>query len=288
VSEARVELHVIRTGDLPIPRAYVFRDEGGNALKRVAGVLSPRAERLGSHCLAFVVRHPRAGTFLIDTGFHPDARADRRGDFGWRMALMFSGLRPAAEPFDEQLRAAGVEPAEVERVVMTHLHVDHTSGVRLLPNARFTVTRPEWDAATASSAAGRGYVAHHLPGEDRVDHVDFAADGTPLGPFGATIDWLGDGTVRLISTPGHTHGHMSVLLRTARLGEVLVVGDAAYTVRSIDERLVPLLMGGGEGAYRRSLAELKDFADEHPDAIVVPSHDPTAWRALGAPAVELV
>jgi glyoxylase-like metal-dependent hydrolase (beta-lactamase superfamily II) len=94
--------------------------------------------------------------------------------------------------------------------------------------------------------------------------------------------------VRLISTPGHTRGHMSVLLRTAQLGEVLVVGDAAYTVRSIDEQLVPLLMGGGEDAYRRSLAELNDFADEHQGAIVVPSHDPTAWRAFGAPVVEPV
>src|SRR5918997_6803839 len=100
MSEASVELEVIRTGDLPIPRAYVFRDEAGNAVTRIAGVLSPRAERLDSHCLAYVVRHPRAGTFLIDTGFHPDARADRRRDFGWRMSLMFGGLRPAAEPFD--------------------------------------------------------------------------------------------------------------------------------------------------------------------------------------------
>jgi len=288
MSEVTVELEVIRTADLPIPTAYVFRDEAGNALRRVAGVLNPRAERLDSYCLAYVVRHPRAGTFLIDTGFHADARTDRRRDFGWRMGLMFSGLRPVAEPFDEQLRGAGVEPADVERVVMTHLHVDHTSGMRLLPNARFTIARTEWDAATAASAAGRGYVANHLPGGNRVDLVDLDSDGAPLGPFAATIDWLGDGSVRLISTPGHTRGHMSVLLRVAVLGDVLVVGDAAYTVRSIDEQLVPLLMGGGEAAYRRSLAALKDFADEHSDAVVVPSHDPTAWRALGAAAAEPV
>ena len=270
-----VELDVIRTADLRIPAGYVFRGPG-NRLIQVARLALPGGKTLASQCIAFVVRHPHAGTLLIDTGMHPDAATDLRKDFGIAMSVMFRGIKPVA-PFDQQLRALEVDPGAVERVVMTHLHVDHTSAMRLLPRARFTCTREEWAAAHEPRAAGKGYVGHHLPPESRVDLVDFERDGEPHGPFPQTIDLLGDGSVRLISTPGHTVGHMSVLLNAAGGGDVLVVGDAAYTLRSIRDGTLPLLTAG-DARYAESLRRIKDFSDLEPDARLIPSHDPEAWR----------
>jgi N-acyl homoserine lactone hydrolase len=275
-----VSVEAIRTAELAIPAAYVFRPPG-NSARRLAGVLASGTKRMRSPCLAYVVRHPAAGTVLIDTGFHQDAATDLRRDFGLPMSLMFRGI-DAAEPFDSQLREREVDPLAVERVVMTHLHVDHTSGMRLLPNARFVCTREEWRAATGSRASAKGYVGHHLPPADRVDLVDFdLSPAEPHGPFVRTIDLLGDGSVRLVSTPGHTAGHMSVLLRLADERQVLLVGDAAYTLRSIDEQILPLLTTG-DSRYAESLGQLKAFAEAHPEATLVPSHDPTAWHALSA------
>jgi glyoxylase-like metal-dependent hydrolase (beta-lactamase superfamily II) len=77
--------------------------------------------------------------------------------------MVFRNLKPADVPYEEQLRRLGVEPREVVRVIMTHLHVDHTSGMRLLPKAKFVCARDEWAAATAAGAASKGYAAHHLP-----------------------------------------------------------------------------------------------------------------------------
>jgi glyoxylase-like metal-dependent hydrolase (beta-lactamase superfamily II) len=62
-------------------------------------------------------------------------------------------------------------------------------------------------------------------------------------------------------------------------GIVLLVGDAAYTVRSIHEELLPLITDDDERS-RRSLSELRAFAEAEPDATLVPSHDPTAWHGL--------
>jgi glyoxylase-like metal-dependent hydrolase (beta-lactamase superfamily II) len=225
-SEPAVEVDVMVVADVPMPHSYVFRPEGGNRLTRLAAVLRPGGEMVESPCLAYVVRHPSAGTMLIDTGFHPDASENPRKDFGIPMALLFRNLNPADVPYEERLRGLGVEPADVGRVIMTHLHADHTSGMRLLPHAKFTCAREEWRAATGRGAAGKGYVAHHLPPESRIELVDFEADGEPFGPFTSTIDLLGDGSIRLISTPGHTPGHMSLLLRMAEGPPVLVVGDA--------------------------------------------------------------
>jgi N-acyl homoserine lactone hydrolase len=275
-----VRLDAILTATVPIPQAYVFRPASRHRLAGFAALLRPGGETIGSPCLAYAARHPDAGAILIDTGFHPDASESARKDFGPLMALLFRGLRPAALGYEQQLRELGIEPAAVERVIMTHLHVDHTSGMRLLPNAKFICSRDEWAAATAARAAGsRGYVRHHLPTDARMELVDVAAGGELHGPFGATIDLLGDGSIRLISTPGHTPGHLSVLLRVAGGQQVLVVGDAAYTLRSVREERLPLFTADDD-LYLRSLREIKAFSEQVPEAILVPTHDPTAWHEL--------
>lgn len=273
-----VGLSVIRTGEIPIPYGYVFRARG-NRLSRLRAGLTIGSDALVAPCLAFVVRHPSAGAIVIDTGFHQDTRSAFRKDFDVPMSLLFRGLRPATRPFDDQLRELGLEPSAVRLVLMTHLHVDHTSGMRLLPNAQFTISAPEWHSAHGRFASARGYVRHHLPPSDRVRLVDLEREGEPFGPFDYSLDLFGDGTIRLLSTPGHTRGHLSVLLQLAGGRTLLLVGDAAYTLRSIRELQLPMLTDDDERS-RRSLQQLRDFTREAPGAIVVPSHDPDAWRAL--------
>lgn len=273
-----VELDVLHAGEIAMPHWYAFRPRG-DPVARALGLLRPEGPVLRAPCLAFAVRHPVHGAILVDTGLHPDVSRSVREDFGVLMGVLFRSLRADERPFAEQLRALGIEPADVGTVVMTHLHVDHTSGMRLLPAAEFVCAREEWAAAHGRLAARDGYAGSHLPPESRMRLVDFGRDGEPHGPFARTIDLLGDGSVRLVSTPGHTRGHLSVLLRVAGGGEVLLVGDAAYTTRSIDEQLLPLITADDD-ASRRSLRELARYAHEHPGAVVVPSHDPTAWHAL--------
>ena len=133
---------VMVVADLAMPEAYAVPDENAGRLKNVLAMF--RGPSLPSHCLAYAVRHPEAGTILIDTGLHPDASTNLRKDFGPAMALFFRGIKPPARPYLDQLRDLGIEPDAVERVIMTHLHVDHTGAMRLLPNARFTCAREEW------------------------------------------------------------------------------------------------------------------------------------------------
>jgi N-acyl homoserine lactone hydrolase len=275
-----VGLTVIKTGEIPTPQGYVFRAEG-NAITRLRAGLAVGPDAVLSPCLAFVIEHPSAGSILVDTGFSPEASTSLRQHFGLPMSLLFRGLRPAASPFDVQLRTLGIDPDRIDSVVMTHLHVDHTSGMRLVPHARFTITRAEWEAAGSRLSAASGYQPHHLPSEDRVEFVDPERDGEPFGPFRRSLDLLGDGTVRLLSTPGHSKGHISLLVRLLDGPPALLVGDAAYTLRSIREELLPMVTVDDD-ASRRSLRELKAFMEAEPSAIVVPTHDPEAWRSLEA------
>jgi N-acyl homoserine lactone hydrolase len=277
-SESGVALEVLQTAEVPTPYGYVFR-AGENRITRMRSGLTKKRGMLKSPSLAFVVRHPNAGVLLIDTGLHADASSDLRKDFGLPMSILFRDIQPAETPFDEQLRSIAVEPEEVERVVMTHLHVDHTSGMRLLPNATFICTREEWVAAHRPFAAANGYVRHHLPPAARTRLVDYGSDGEAYGGFAKTIDLLGDGSVRLIFTPGHTRGHQSVLVALGDGTPVLLVGDAAYTLRSIQEQILPVITADDD-ASRRSLGELNAFAGRGPDVMLVPTHDPDAFKHL--------
>jgi glyoxylase-like metal-dependent hydrolase (beta-lactamase superfamily II) len=273
-----VEVSVIRTGEIPAPPSYLYRPQG-DAISRLRAVSTGGGDAVITPCLAFVLRHPTAGVIVVDTGFHRDARENLRKDFGIPMSVLMRNLRPAPQPFDEQLRDLGVARESVRAVIMTHLHVDHTSGMRLLPEAQFTISRSEWQATQVRSAPARGYMRHHLPPEERVRLVDPAGEGEPFGPFERTLDLLGDGTIRLLSTPGHTRGHMSLLVRRGRQSDVLLAGDAAYTLRNIRESLLPMLTVD-DAASLRSLHELRAFMDAEPSAVVIPTHDPDAWRAL--------
>lgn len=280
--QSTVEVEVMVTGEVPMPAAYVYRSGNrtvGGLARVLRTALLPGGETLRSPCLAYVIRHPRAGTILVDTGFHPDANCNRRKDFGLAMNVVFQALETAPITYEDQLRRLDVEPEDVERVIMTHLHVDHTSGMRLLPNARFVVSGPEWDAANEPGAGNRGFIQHHFPPESRLDFVDFTDTHERYGTFERTRDLLGDGSIRLVATAGHTKGHMSVLVRMAGGRQALLVGDASYTLRSIDEQILPLLTVNDK-RYASTLKELKAFRERDRTAILVPSHDPAAWRQL--------
>ena len=272
-----VAVEAIHFADLRMPAGYVLR-RGGAPASRLLNGLRAGADAIEAPCLAFVIRHPD-GVILVDSGLHPDAHTNLGSDFGWPMRVLFKSLRPVGPAFDKQLLELGIEPESVGKVVMTHLHVDHTSALRLLPNAEFVCTPEEWKAAQRPLAAMNGYVASHLPAEGRVRLLDLASAGVPYGPLTRTHDLLGDGRVRLVSTPGHTPGHLSVLVSTSRQGELLLVGDAAYSLRNVDEDLLPMLTAD-DAASRRSMAELRALARGAGAPTLVPSHDPDAWRVL--------
>src|SRR6188474_217012 len=86
---------------------------------------------------AFLVRHPSAGAILVDTGLHPSIATDGKQNFGG-LANRFG--KPTLKPGEDvpsQLRARGLDAGEVPIVVMTHLHIDHTSAISEFPRSTF-------------------------------------------------------------------------------------------------------------------------------------------------------
>ena len=227
--------------------------------------------------VAFLVRHPSAGDVLVDTGFHPSVAVEPKGALGKWGGLLFKDIRMATEDsLPAQLRALGVDPSTIGTVVMTHLHFDHAGAISEFPAATFAVDAREW-AAAADGSERDGYIRRQFDHGFDWRLVDFdgpAADS--FATFGRAVDLFGDGSVRLVSTPGHSAGHLSVVLRL-REREALLCGDAAYTESAIENDTVPYVVQD-EHFYLRSLREIQLYTEQTPDALVVPGHELAVMR----------
>jgi glyoxylase-like metal-dependent hydrolase (beta-lactamase superfamily II) len=234
-------------------------------------------------CPAFLLRHPSAGAILVDTGLHPSIATDGRENFG---ALGKRIGNPSLEPGEDvpaQLRKRGLEAGEVPIVVMTHLHLDHSSAISEFPKSTFVISEVEWkSAALDSRPLMNGYRRPHFDYAFDYRTIDFdRGEIDSYASFGRTHDLFGDGSVRLAFTPGHSAGHMSVICRLKER-DFVIGGDATYTEGQLrgDAPLAPRPYDAHN--YRRSLQELKLFGREYPDAIVTPGHDPEFFAQLGA------
>ena len=178
-----------------------------------------------------------------------------------------------------QLRAGGIDPADVGLIVMTHLHFDHASALCDFPTATVLVSSPEWRAARGRYPFMHGYVPAQLDRRPTYRTVDVAgAPAAENGPFERTVDLFGDGSLTLAFTPGHTLGHLSLI---ARLGEreALLTADAAYTLATIRHGARPWRSEDAQ-AFERSVQALAAWDREHPEALVIPGHDMDAWEGL--------
>ena len=277
---ATVRLHPLISGRAAVPPAWLHRAEGRLAGLKALGLGVRREDWVPVPIVSFLVEHPSAGPLLVDTGLHPSIGLDPALNlgrlYGW---LMRDALTSPEESVTAQLLDRGLDPREIATVIMTHLHFDHSSAMTELPEAVFLVDELEWEAATAPLALFRGYAKRHLSPELNVGLLDFdAAEVDSFATFGRSLDVFGDGSVRLVATPGHTDGHVSVVLRL-RDREALLCGDAAYVTETIEGDAMPLMVQD-EHRFNRSLGEIRRFLEQTPDALVVPGHDMRAWLRL--------
>ncbi len=261
------------------PPAWFLREEGRLAWRRAIGGGVPKRDWLDVPVPAFLVEHPSVGPILIDTGFHPSVAVNPRENLGRVTLFVFKDLK--MEPDQAvvaQLREKGIEPRDVKVVVMTHLHPDHASAISEFPDATFVVSKPEWEAATTQGVR-QGYVKRQFDHGFDYRLLDFEdPSASSFAGFGRSFDLFGDGSVRTVFTPGHTEGHMSVVVRLPDR-EALVAADAIYLRRTLDDQHLPYRMAD-EHLFRRSLREIRQYQKETPDALIIPGHDWEAWHEL--------
>jgi N-acyl homoserine lactone hydrolase len=278
---ATVAVEPLVAGHCEWPRAMMVSPGGRFMTAKLTRALLTGQDTVAIPCPAFLILHPSAGAILIDTGLHPSIATDPRQNFGGAAARFGRPTLEQGEDVPAQLRDRGLDPGEIPIVVMTHLHMDHSSAISEFPKSTFVVSETEWHfAARGPRPALNGYRRAHFDYAFDYRTIDFDRDTVDsYATFGRTFDLFGDGTIRLASTPGESPGHMSVIVRLAK-ADFVIGGDAFY--------LSGQLSGDAPGPprpqdshnLRRSLQELRLFHAQFPDAIITPGHDPDFYAGL--------
>lgn len=276
---ASVAVEPLVAGHCRFPVAAMISPGGRLLNLKMLAALLGRGEQWTIPIPAFLIRHPSAGAILVDTGLHPSIATDGRENFG-ALANRFGA--PTLEPGEDvpsRLRERGLTPAEIPVIVMTHMHLDHTSAIAEFPDSTFVVSEAEWRAASRGGK-GDGYRRSHYDYAFDYRTIDFDR-GTinSYATFGRTFDLFGDGSVRLAYTPGHSAGHMSVVCRLAER-DFVIGGDCVYTLAQLRGEAALPPRPADAHRYRRSLQELRLFQRQFPDAVITPGHDPEFYASV--------
>jgi N-acyl homoserine lactone hydrolase len=159
----------------------------------------------------YLVKHGNA-YMMWDTGYAADA-----------------GPTAPRQTVSEQLAKVGVKPADIKFVGISHYHPDHTGGASAFTEATLLIGKGDWDVLTGPKPPENlaAPLKYWLAGPGKVE------------PVAQDKDVFGDGSVVILYTPGHTPGHHSLLVKLAKMGPVILVGDAAHFHENYDSNGVP-------------------------------------------------
>ena len=272
---ATVRVHPINTGHLLGPEELMAMT--GGTVKALRSIRSPREEWLRLPVPVFLIEHPGVGLILVDTGLHASVAVDLKQNFGRLIGRLYRAEMDPGQTAAAQLRARGIDAADVKLVVMTHMHMDHASAISDFTEATYVLGEGEWAAFNGRRATFRGYVQSQ--GKHAVDYREVVYDtrlASSYSTFGHSFDLFGDGSVRLVYTPGHSAGHQSLIVRL-KDREMLIAGDAIYFLETLDHERRGFFLDD-EHNWRRSLREIQLYRRENPDAVIIPSHDVETWK----------
>jgi N-acyl homoserine lactone hydrolase len=193
---------------------------------------------------------------LVDTGLHPGAVSHSASHYDGAPSI------GAFELEQESSIADQIDLHTITQVLITHLHFDHAGALSLLPHrVPIVVQRREWDGARIPDAIARNF---YLP-------IDYGGVSEQVRLVNGDHDLLGDGSIRLLFTPGHTPGHQSIMV-----AERLVIGaDVCHFAAGLDDHRFPIFADdhAAQAASAERLRALRDAG-----ALVIPGHDPEVLR----------
>lgn len=209
-----MRLYVLDCGEITVKDISLFSP----------GVDVGQSKKLTNSC--YLITHPQ-GNFIWDTGLNDE------------LVKMTSGIEVAEGMFhlkvtrtlESQLAEIGLSPNDINYVALSHFHFDHTGNMNLFSKAKFLVQEEELKIAFSENAREMHFdpETYQLINKDKF--VGLVGDH----------DVFNDGKLRIVSSPGHTPGHQSLLINLVESGAILLSGDLFHFTKNRVNKRVPAL-----------------------------------------------
>ena len=257
-------IHAIQTGSVRIKTAQVQGQ--GHGLRRRLGVFADPHWTEWLPTYVWVIDHSE-GVIVVDTGQGAhllDSSRSLHPYMRWEVSFRIE----RDEEIGPRLRALGIGPRDVKKVVLTHLHADHDGGLAHFPRTEILVSRGEVRTARGWMGRLRGYLPQRWP--SWFDPVPLDLADEPFGPFTASRRLTGAGDVVAVATPGHTAHHISVAVVDGGLTYFLA-GDSSYNERLMLAGRIDGVSADDEVADG-TLSAIRQLVRDRP-TIYLPTHD---------------
>jgi N-acyl homoserine lactone hydrolase len=222
------------------------------------GVNAGKAIEFSDNC--YLIRHDK-GLLLWDTGIPDSVAAMPDGMVVANGAITYHRAKTLAA----QLEQIGVKPADVTYVAVSHTHGDHVGNITLFPTSTVLIQAAEYDWAMAGPAK---------PAFVTTQKIEKLAGDR---------DVYADGTVKIVSTPGHTPGHQSLLVHLPKTGWLLLSGDAVHFQDNWIHKRVPS-MNFNRDQTLASLKRIESLLEERKAQLWINHDKPQSATLRYAPA----
>ncbi len=261
----KIKIHVFHTGTVGVDPAVPFRDTSKNPIA-YTGIFQNPKRRIWLPVSAYLIEHPK-GMVLVDTGWHRDVRTNPKKHMSWKLHFASKAKLPKGEAIDEQLLELGIKPQDLDYVFLSHMDVDHISGVGLVKDAKqILVSKEELDAANK----GEIRYSNRLFKDVNID--TFEMESSKYGPFKRSYDVFGDETVLMIDIAGHSKGTVATLIQNN--GKfVLLTADCGYAKDSWESMRLPGPVSD-KNKMIKTLQWVRDMDHDENCIKVIANHDP--------------
>ncbi|MDP4093294.1 MAG: MBL fold metallo-hydrolase [Bacillota bacterium] len=216
---------------------------------------------------AYLIHHIKYGYFLIDSGCEDSYVND---PYGPMKGLILQSVMPKTildpgQAIDRQLIA---EKNNIKGVFFTHLHFDHTSGIKALPGDILYIAGEGEESISIKWLIE----PNHFNRQAVVYLFDFNSEEAFDHPIGKAVDVFGDNTLLAISTPGHSKGHVSYIVNT-KDHPVLISGDAVILNKSIELGAGPGTSSKNIKSAQKTFEKIREYLKNNPETELWPGHD---------------
>lgn len=231
-----------------------------NHPKAAAAGLTDHAETIQIYL--YVLKHPKFGTFLVDSGIWGGFTADAGKS---KISYVVRTAMNTAKLELLKSTASVLESLDqINGVFLTHLHLDHVIGLPDIPRGVPIYIGPdEASSRMLMHAATRGSISRLLAKVNVLNEWQFDEEGV--------IDVFGDGSLWAIHTPGHTPGSTAFLARTTN-GAELIIGDTTHTRWGWDNQVEAGSYSKDQELNAESLKTLTNLVLRHPQIKAHPGH----------------
>jgi len=180
----------------------------------------------------YLIEHPQ-GTLLWDSGLQLELAGKGEVDLEPGVKVRYDVALP------DQLAAMGLTPADIDLVAFSHMHWDHVGAANLFTDATLLIQEPEYQAAFVDQNNQLFQPDLYLGLADNKRKI-----------LKGDHDVFGDGSVTIVSAPGHTPGHQVLLVQLENTGPVLLSGDLYHFRASRELRRAPTFNTDAEQTFK--------------------------------------